>query len=47
MTLRAEGAGCVVDVHVTTFFARSGGIQSVHFDADGLALTGSSSSQCP
>lgn len=46
LALRAAAGACVVDVHLTAFFARNGGVQGVPFDAEGLTLDGVSPSLC-
>jgi hypothetical protein len=40
LKLRVQGSACVVDIHLTAFFERSGSIAGVNFDADGVALNG-------
>jgi hypothetical protein len=46
LQMRASAGACVVDVHITAFFARNGDVQPVRFDADGLTLAGVNPSFC-
>ncbi|HWA73401.1 MAG TPA: hypothetical protein VG937_13740 [Polyangiaceae bacterium] len=46
LKLRAVGDACVIDIHLTAFFDRNGGIEGVDFDADGIPLSGLGAGQC-
>ncbi len=48
VSLRRQGAACVLDVHATTFFlAADGSVQTERLDADGLEIKGASAGMCP
>lgn len=47
VTARAEGNGCVLDIHATFFTPNaSGGVSPVYFEADGVPLSGPGPSFC-
>jgi hypothetical protein len=47
LRLRPVAGGCVADVHIKTFFSRSGSLDAQDFDADGIALEGATPNLCP
>ena len=44
---RASGSSCVLDMHFAVYALVNAELIPFHFDADGVALSGASSAQCP